>query len=142
MNQGNRSTLNLWLGFLTAALSALAVGALWCLLALRSGLELAWFSLICAVVVALILRAYGYAGKWKGAFFAALCTALACFYSQCLLAISDIADSLGMPLRSVLPKVGIDFALATAGARITKLDFAVFVLGIVLSAAIARFAKR
>lgn len=137
-----RSTLGLWLGFITAALSALALGALWCLLALRSGHELSWFALICALVVALVLRSYGHAGTWKGALLAALCTTLACFYSQCLLAISDIADSLGMPLRSVLPKVGVDFTLATAAARTGILDIAVFSIAIVASAAIVRIVRR
>lgn len=130
-----RSTLGLWLGFITAALSALALGALWCLLALRSGHELSWFALICALVVALVLRSYGHAGTWKGALLAALCTALACFYSQCLLAISDIADSLGMPLRSVLPKVGIDFTLATAGARVNLWELAFFSIATILAGA-------
>jgi len=77
-----KSALGLWLGFATAMMSALAGGAVWCVLVLRTGYELTWFALVCAIVVAWALRANGFAGSRIGAALAALCTALACTYSQ------------------------------------------------------------
>jgi hypothetical protein len=134
MVSSNRSKLGAWLGPITAALSALALGALWCLIELRFGYPLVWFALVCGIVIALILRSYGYAQSKWGAFFAAIFTALACFYAQCLLAICDVAQSLGIPLRETLPQIGLEFTLATARARTNSIAMAWFVVAMTLTA--------
>lgn len=137
-----RSNVGLWLGFLTAALSALALGALWSLLELRFGYEISWFSLICAYVIARILRAYGFVGMKTGAFIAAACVAVACFYSQCLLAIADVAQSLGISLREAIAQIGVAFTFAAARARIGTLDLVVFAVAVLVAAALVMFRRR
>src|SRR5262249_12712481 len=82
----HRSTLGLWVGFATAMMSALAGGAVWSVLVLRTGRDLTIVAFVVALVIAWILRVNGYAGTRLGAALAALCTAVACAYAQCLLA--------------------------------------------------------
>jgi hypothetical protein len=128
-----RSALGLWLGFATAMMSALAGGAVWCVLVLRTGHELTWFALVCAIVVAWALRANGFAGSRLGAGLAALCTALACIYSQCLLAVGDVAQAMGFSLRETLYRIGVDFMVAVATGRISPWQTATYVLAVTLS---------
>ena len=129
-----RSTLSLWLGFATAMMSALAGGAVWCVLVLRTGHELTWFALVCALVVAWALRANGFGGSRAGAALAALCTALACIYAQCLLAVGDVAQAMGYSLRETLYRIGVDFAVAVATGRISPWQTALYVLSMGISA--------
>jgi hypothetical protein len=129
-----RSTVGLWLGFATAMMSALAGGAVWCVLVLRTGYELTWFALVCAIVVAWALRANGFAGSRVGAALAALCTALACIYAQCLLAVGDVAQAMGFSLRETLYRIGVDFVVAVATGRISPWQTAIYVLSMALSA--------
>jgi hypothetical protein len=113
MTQGSRrSTLGKWIGFATALMSALAGGAVWSVLVLRSGYELTAFAFVIAATIALVLRGNGYAGTRLGAFLAALFTAFACIYAQCLLAVGDVAQAMGFSLRDTLLRIGADFALA------------------------------
>ena len=129
-----RSKIGLWLGFATAMMSALAGGAVWCVLVLRTGYELTWFALVCAIVVAWALRANGFAGSRIGAALAALCTALACTYSQCLLAVGDVAQAMGFSLRETLYRIGVDFAVAVATGRISPWQTAIYVVSMAISA--------
>jgi len=129
-----RSRVGLWLGFATAMMSALAGGAVWCVLVLRTGYEHTWLSLVCAMVIAWILRANGFAGSRIGAALAALCTALACIYAQCLLAIGDVAQAMGFSLRDTLYRIGVDFVLAIASGRISPWQTAAYVLAMIVSA--------
>src|SRR6478736_10142907 len=128
-----RSTLSLWLGFATAMMSALAGGAVWCVLVLRTGHELTWFALVCALVVAWALRANGFAGSRAGAGLAALCTAFACIYAQCLLAVGDVAQAMGFSLRDTLLRIGADFAIAVVRGRISPWQTASYVLAMAVS---------
>ena len=50
-------------------------------------------------MIAWILRANGHGGTRLGVGLAILCTALACIYAQCLLAVGDVAQAMGLPLR-------------------------------------------
>jgi len=129
-----RSKIGLWLGFATAMMSALAGGAVWCVLVLRTGYEFTWFALVCAIVVAWALRANGFAGSRIGAALAALCTALACTYSQCLLAVGDVAQAMGFSLRETLYRIGVDFAVAVATGRISPWQTAIYVVSMAISA--------
>src|SRR5512144_913083 len=129
-----RSRIGLWLGFATAMMSALAGGAVWCVLVLRSGYELTWFAFVCAVFVAWALRANGFAGSRLGAALAALCTALACIYAQCLLAVGDVAQAMGFSLRDTLYRIGVDFVVAVASGRISPWQTAIYVLSMAVSA--------
>jgi len=115
-------------------MSALAGGAVWCVLALRTGYEHTWLALLCAVVIAWILRANGFSGTKTGAALAALCTALACIYAQCLLAIGDVAQAMGFSLRDTLYRIGVDFVLAIASGRISPWQTATYVLAMLVSA--------
>jgi hypothetical protein len=135
MTQGpRRSTLGKWIGFATALMSALAGGAVWSVLVLRSGYELTAFSFVIAVTIALVLRGNGYAGTYLGAFLAALFTAFSCIYAQCLLAVGDVAQAMGFSLRDTLLRIGADFALAVVRGRISPWQTASYVLAMALSA--------
>jgi hypothetical protein len=135
MTQGpRRSTLGKWIGFATALMSALAGGAVWSVLVLRTGYELTAFAFVIAVTLALVLRANGYAGTRLGAFLAALFTAFACIYAQCLLAVGDVAQAMGFSLRDTLLRIGADFALAVVRGRISPWQTASYVLAMAISA--------
>jgi hypothetical protein len=129
-----RSKIGLWLGFATAMMSALAGGAVWCVLVLRTGYELTWFSLLCAIVIAWALRSNGFAGSRLGAALAALCTALACIYAQCLLAVGDVAQAMGFSLRDTLYRIGVDFVVAVATGRISPWQSTMYLLSMAISA--------
>jgi len=135
MSQGSRpSTLGKWIGFATALMSALAGGAVWSVLVLRSGYELTLFAFVIAATIALVLRGNGYAGTRLGAFLAALFTAFACIYAQCLLAVGDVAQAMGFSLRDTLLRIGADFALAVVRGRISPWQTASYVLAMALAA--------
>lgn len=129
-----RMTPGRWLGLATAFMCALATGAVWCVLALRSGRELAWFAFPCALVIGWALRANGFAGSRGGALLAALFTALACLYAQALLAVGDVAQALGFSLRDTLLRIGADFALAIVRGRINPWETATWILAMAVAA--------
>ena len=115
-------------------MSALAGGAVWSVLVLRTGYELTPFAFVIGLAIALVLRANGYAGTRLGAFLAALFTALACVYAQCLLAVGDVAQAMGFSLRDTLLRIGADFALAVARGRISAWQTVSYVVAMVLAA--------
>ena len=129
-----RSRLGLWLGVATALMCALAGGAVWTVLALRTGRDAPWFAFVCAIVIAWALRANGFSGTRIGAGLAALFTALAWAYAQCLLAIGDVAQALGLPLRDTLLRIGADFALAVVRGRISPWQTATCVVAMIVAA--------
>jgi len=99
-----------WIGIATALMSALAGGALWCLLALYARRDLIVLALPIALFIAWSLRANGFAGRWTGAVVAAGCVVLACAYSLYLQAVAQVASILGLPMRDAL--VQMDFGMA------------------------------
>ena len=105
-----------WIGVATALMTALAGGALWCLIALYARHDLIALSLPIAAAVAWALRAHGYVGRWSGAAIAVACVALASAYSLYLQAAAQVASMLGLPLRAALtqmdPHMAIDIAWA------------------------------
>jgi hypothetical protein len=103
-------------------------------LVLRTGNELTAFAFVIALVIALVLRANGYAGTRLGAIFAALFTAFACIYAQCLLAVGDVAQAMGISLRDTLLRIGADFALAVVRGRISPWQTASYILAMALAA--------
>jgi len=129
-----RSTLGKWIGFATALMSALAGGAVWSVLVLRSGNELTAFAFVIAATIALVLRANGFAGTRLGAFLAALFTAFACIYAQCLLAVGDVAQAMGFSLLDTLLRIGADFAIAVVRGRVSPWQTAIYVLAMALAA--------
>jgi hypothetical protein len=133
-----RSRISLLIGAATAIMSSLAAGAVWSVLVLRTGHDLTPLALAIAVVIAWILRVNGYAGSLPGAVLAALCTALAIVYSQCLLAIGDVAQALGFSLRDTIMRIGADFVLAIVKGRISPWQSGSYALAIVLSGWLVR----
>jgi hypothetical protein len=129
-----RSTWVPWLGVATALMCALAGGAVWSVLALRSGRELAWFAFVCALVIAWALRANGFAARPLGGVLAALFTALACIYAQCLLAVGDVAQALGFSLRDTLLRIGTELALSIMRGRISPWDTLTWVAAMAVAA--------
>jgi hypothetical protein len=112
----SRSRRTHGIGVAIALMSALAGGAIWCLVALYARHDLVAFSLPIAGVIVWALRANGFAGRWTGALVAAACVALACAYSLYLQATAQVASLLGLPLRAALtqmePGMAIDIAWA------------------------------
>jgi hypothetical protein len=129
----HRSRLTLWLGAATALMSALAGGAVWTVLALRTGSDLTLLAFVIALVIAWVLRANGFAGSRFGAILAALCTALACIYAQCLLAVGDVASALGFPLRDTLLRIGADFVVAMVRGRVSPWQTASYLLAMAMA---------
>jgi hypothetical protein len=132
-SRGRRAS---WIGVATALMSALAGGAIWCLVALYSRHDLIALSLPIAGVIVWALRANGFAGRWSGALLAAVCVALACAYSLYLQATAQVASLLGLPLRAALtqmePRMAIDIAwssLDAAGAFVIVIAIAVAAAG-------------
>jgi hypothetical protein len=132
----SRSPRAHWIGVATALMSALAGGAIWCLVALYSRHDLIALSLPIAGVIVWALRANGFAGRWPGALLAAACVALACAYSLYLQATAQGASLLGLPLRAALtqmePRMAIDIAWASvdvAGAAVMGVAIAVAAAG-------------
>lgn len=127
------STLGRWVGFATALMSALAAGAVWSVLVLRTGNDLTFLAFIIAIGIAWILRANGHAGTWLGVTLAVICTALACVYAQCLLAVGDVAQAMGFSLRDTIVRIGADFVVAVVRGRISPWQSGSYVLAMILS---------
>lgn len=119
---------------MTTLMCALAAGAVWCVIALAMGRELAVLSLPIAVVVAWALRSHGYAASWLGAMVAVVSTALACFYAQYLLATAEIASTFGLPFREGLTKSGFDMVTALMARRLDVIDMATFAAAAIFAA--------
>jgi hypothetical protein len=109
-----------WIGIATALMSALAGGAVWCLLALYARRDLIVLALPVALFVVWPLRANGFAGRWVGALVAAACVVLACAYSLYLQAVAQVASMLGLPMRDALLQMDPGMAADIAWAN---LDF-------------------
>ena len=124
------------IGIATAAMCALAGGALWCLLSLYSRGDLAALAFVVALPVIWTLRRHGYAGRWSGALVAGTCVALAALYSFYLQAVAQIAGMLGLPMRDALlrmdPGMAIDIARANVGAGSAALVAAAIVFACAL----------
>jgi hypothetical protein len=105
-----------WIGLATALMTALAGGAVWCLIALYARHDLIALSLPIAAAVAWALRSHGFTGRWSGAAIAVACVVLASTYSLYLQAAAQVASMLGLPLRAALtqmePRMAIDIAWA------------------------------
>jgi vitamin B12 transport system permease protein len=129
-----RSKTGLLIGFATAVMSALAAGAVWSVLVLRTGYDLTFLAIVIALVIAWILRINGYAGMRTGALLAALCTALACVYAQCLLAVGDVAQAMGFSLRETILRIGAGFMIAVARGRISPWQSGTYVLAMAIAA--------
>ena len=129
-----RSNVGRWLAAGTALMCALAGGAVWSVLTLRTGRELAWLAVVCAGVIAWPLRSSGFGGTTAGAAVAALFTAIACVYAQVLLGIGDVAQALGFSMRDTIVRIGVDFALAVVRGRIVWWETATWVAAMAVAA--------
>ena len=136
MDRDSRSRRTRWIGIATALMSALAGGAVWCLIALYARHDLIALSIPIAGIVVWALRTHGFAGRWSGAVIAIACVALSCAYSLYLQATAEVASLLGLPLRAALvqmdPHMAIDIAWAavdTAGAVVIAVALIVAACG-------------
>jgi hypothetical protein len=129
----SRSRRAHWVGVATALMSALAGGALWCLVALYARHDLLALSLPIAGVIVWALRANGFAGRWSGAVLAAACVALACAYSLYLQATAQVASLLGLPLRAALTQMEPGMAIDIAWAGVDAAGWIVIVIAIVVA---------
>ncbi len=92
---------------LTAALSGLALGAVWSLLASLGVPHAAWLSLGAGMAMAVSMRFSSPQSSWFAAVLAGLGTLLAAFYAECLQLLTRIAGQLGLPLIEVIRTSGI-----------------------------------
>jgi hypothetical protein len=125
------------LGLVTAAMTALAAGALWCIAAAWNESLLAWMALPAGAAIALVLHIQGMAGRGWSAALAASLTLLACAYAQYLLAAVRLAQMLGLPLRNTLFSIGPEFAFSLALTRIGLAQGMLLGLGVALAALLA-----
>ena len=107
------------IGVATAAMCALAGGAIWCLLSLYLRSPLVLFAFAIAMAVGWALRTHGFAGRASGAALAIACVLLASTYAWSLQGIARIASMLGLPMRSTMIQMGpamvFDVMRASAG---------------------------
>lgn len=122
------------IGLLTALMCALAAGAVWCVVAMALGRELAILALPIAAIIAWALRSHGYPASRMGAVIAAVGTALACFYAQYLLATAEIASIFALPFRESLAKSGVAMTTDLMLKRLGLVDFAIFAAAIAFAA--------
>lgn len=120
------------IGIATAAMCALAGGAVWCLLSLYTRSDLPLFAFAVAAPVAWALRSHGYAGRATGALLAATCVLLASGYAWSLQAVAHIASMLGVPMRAALRQMGPEMVL-----DVTRAGLDTWGVAISLAAAIA-----
>jgi hypothetical protein len=130
----SRNRRTRWIGIATALMSALAGGAIWCLLALYARHDLMALSLPISAFVVWALRANGYAGRWSGVAVAVACVVLACAYSLYLQATAQVASLLGLSMRAALLQMGPGMAIDIAWANLDAAG--VFIIAIALAVAI------
>ena len=123
-----------WIGIATALMTALAGGAVWCLIALYARRDLIALALPIAGLIAWALRAHGYAGRWSGAAVAAICVALASAYSLYLQASAQVASVLGLPLREALLQIGPRMAFDIMRANLDAVGAATLLAAVLVGA--------
>lgn len=123
------------IGIATAAMCALAGGAVWCLLSLYLRDPLPLFAFAVAAPVAWALRSHGHAGRISGAAIAVACVLLASGYAWCLQAVARIASMLGVPMRAALRQMGPDMMLDVARAGLDGWSIATSLAAAVAAAA-------
>lgn len=123
-----------WIGIATALMSALAGGAVWCLLALYARRDLIVLALPVALFVVWPLRANGFAGRWVGALVAAACVVLACAYSLYLQAVAQVASMLGLPMRDALLQMDPGMAADIAWANLDRPGMWLIAIAVALAA--------
>jgi hypothetical protein len=123
-----------WIGIATALMTALAGGAVWCLIALYIRRDLIPLALPIAGLIVWALRAHGYAGRWSGATIAAVCVALASAYSLYLQASAQVASLLGLPLRDALRQIDPRMAFDIMRANLDTLGAATLIAAVLVGA--------
>jgi len=116
------------MGIATSLMSALAAGAVWCLLAIRFHTDLMAAAFGVAALSAWILRAHGYARRWLGALAAMACVMVATVYAFSLRAVLDVSGLFGLPIGEAMRTMGPAMALDVALARLHGWRFAALVL--------------
>jgi hypothetical protein len=123
-----------WIGIATALMTALAGGAVWCLIALYARRDLIALALPIAGLIVWALRAHGYAGRWSGAVIAALCVALASAYSLYLQASAQVASMLGLPLREALTRMDPSMAFDIAWSNLDVAGLMIVAVALTIAA--------
>lgn len=111
-------------GLATAAMTALAGGALWCAIVVFSRVDAALLVVPCAVALVWVLRRHAHGGTVGGAICALLLTLLASAYAYYLLAAVQLAMMLGLPPHTILTRIGPDMAWAVTRANLSWTDYA------------------
>lgn len=137
-----RSVLPVVIGLATVCMSALAAGAVWSLIALWSGRSLAMLALVVGLLIGFLLRMQNLGGRWWSAAVGVVSTLLAGAYAGYLIASGDVAVLLGLPMRTTLPRIGLEMALALAWTRASPGDLGLLAAGAAIAALVASLHPR
>lgn len=122
------------IGVVTALMCALAAGAVWSVMALHVYLDLIFFAIPVAIIVAWALRSNGFVRSAAGAAIAAFFTLIAFVYAGYLLAAAKVAAFLGVSMRSTVINIGPEMAAAVAWTDLTAWRIATMLFAVALSA--------
>ncbi|HXD82930.1 MAG TPA: hypothetical protein VN599_00710 [Rudaea sp.] len=117
-----RKTPGLFSCFATTAISGLAAGALWCLLALNLSHGAGFLVVLLAGAIGTYFRWLGFHGV-RGAICASSAVLIAFAYAQYLFAAVRVAQMLGFSLRATLFKMDLGLAWHAASVNLGGWDF-------------------
>ncbi len=126
--------INAIVGIATLGMSALAAGALWCVIAVVLDRELSWLALPIGMAIAQISRMNDIDERWWGAPLAAALTLVACAYAEYLLAAVHTSKLLGIQFKNALINIGPGMAYALARAKLGLVDWLLLSTGALLAA--------
>jgi vitamin B12 transport system permease protein len=137
-----RATGNLLFALLCAIMMGFAAGAVWMLLALYMRGPATWLALPLGALLGWLMRSWVAPQRRSAAVLAALATLLAAVYMECLLAAARLAALMGMGFGETLRRAGPGMLMELARLSATRDAAAIFVLGAMVAAAAAWYARR
>ncbi len=117
----------------------LAIGALWAVLALRSGQTYPVLALGCAVATWPVRHYFALTSRWLRAALCAGCCGLGIAYAQWLIAASVVAREIGVGFTSALAGIGAEFSAAIAWARMSAGDMGLIAFALLLALGIGAY---
>lgn len=122
------------IGAATAIMSALAGGAIWCLVTLLLNHESSWLALPIGCALAQVMRRQPLLGRVWNALIAIILTGSAALYSYYLLAAIRIADLLGISLQNALLQMDPALGFSLIQTMLGTTQWIWLISGTVLSA--------
>ncbi|GAB2513432.1 hypothetical protein GCM10027084_28960 [Pseudoxanthomonas sangjuensis] len=126
------------LSLLLLATGSAIVGALWVLLALRSGRQCSWMALAVALDCAVLLRLGGMRGGWKRATAALLATAVVIALTNWCIVALQVGLPLGLDGWDALVRPGLGYAWTLLDLATGTMDAIFILLALVAAALLGR----